>query len=61
MLPDVSGSVDFNQTMGIVDKTLDSNTIINSDLLIPFVIITIVLGSLFVYYLWKLKKTKQLN
>jgi predicted transcriptional regulator len=61
MPPDVSGSVDFNQTMGIVDKTLDSNTIINSDLLIPFVIITIVLGSLFVYYLWKLKKTKQLN
>jgi len=58
---EVSRSLDFDQSVELADKTLDSGVIVNSgsDLLIPLVIITVSLGSLFVYYLWKLKKSKQ--
>jgi len=57
---EVSRSLDFDQSVELADKTLDSEIVLNSspDLLIPLVLITIILGSLFVYYLWKLKKSK---
>jgi len=49
------------KTLEIVDTTLTSNEVINStyELFIPFVIITVILGGLTVYFLYKfLKKSK---
>jgi DNA-binding transcriptional ArsR family regulator len=57
---EVSRSLAPDQTMEIADKTIDHNILVNSDsdLFIPLIIITVILGGLFVYYLWKLKKSK---
>ena len=54
---EVSGSLAPDQTMEIAEKTIDHNMLVNSgsDLFIPLTIITVVIGGLFVYYLWKLK------
>ncbi len=49
------------RNLEIVNATIDSDVAQSpySDLLIPFVIITVILGGLTVYYLWKsLKKTR---
>ena len=49
------------RNLEIVNAAIDSNVVQSpySDLLIPFVIITVILGGLTVYYLWKsLKKSR---
>ena len=54
-----SESQDFTQrSLEIAETVLDSDTSTNFDLFLPLVIITIILGGMTGYYLWKLKKSK---
>ncbi|QDI88482.1 ArsR family transcriptional regulator [Candidatus Nitrosopumilus sp. SW] len=51
-----SESQDLSAGMEISEKAIDSG-VSGIDLSIPFVIITIILGGLTIYYLWKFKKS----
>lgn len=54
--------VDSNLDIVTITTDADANALTGYDLFIPFVIITVILGGLTVYYLWKsLKKLKQLK
>ena len=56
-----SESQDFTQrSLEIAETVLDSDASTNFDLFLPLVIITIILGGMTGYYLWKLKKSKSL-
>jgi len=45
------------RSMDVVNNAVDSELTVNSDLFLPFVVITIILGGLTVYYLWKFRKS----
>ena len=56
-----SESQDFTQrSLEIAETVLDSDASTNFDLFLPLVIITIILGGMTGYYLWKLKKSKSI-
>jgi len=44
-------------SLEIAETIVDSEISVNSDLFLPFLIITIILGGLTAYYLWKFKKS----
>jgi predicted transcriptional regulator len=54
-----SESQDFTQrSLDIAETVIDSDVSTSLDLFLPFVILTVILGGLTVYHLWKLKKSK---
>lgn len=54
-----SESQDFTQrSLEIAETVIDSDVSTSFDLFLPLVIITIILGGMTGYYLWKLKKSK---
>ncbi len=54
-----SESQDFAQhNLEIAETIIDSDVSTSFDLFLPFVILTVILGGLTVYHLWKLKKSK---
>ena len=56
-----SESQGFTQrNLEIVETVIDSDVSTSFDLFLPFVIITMILGGLTVYYFWKLKKSKSI-
>ena len=44
-------------SLEVAETIVDSEISVNSDLFLPFLIITIILGGLTAYYLWKFKKS----
>ena len=42
--------------LDITENIVDSEITVNSDLFLPFLIITVILGGITVYYLWKSRK-----
>jgi len=44
-------------SLEVAETIVDSEITVNSDFFLPFVVITIILGGLTVYYLWKFKKS----
>jgi DNA-binding transcriptional ArsR family regulator len=56
-----SESQDLTQrSLEIAETVIDSDVSTSFDLSLPFVIITMILGGLTVYYLWELKKSKSI-
>jgi DNA-binding transcriptional ArsR family regulator len=56
-----SESQDFTQrSLEIAETVLDSDVSTSFDLFLPLVIITMILGGITSYYLWKLKKSKSI-
>jgi DNA-binding transcriptional ArsR family regulator len=45
------------RSMDVVNNVVDSDIGVNSDFFLPFVVITIVLGGITAYYLWKFRKS----
>ena len=45
------------RSLDVVEEIVDSDLSANSDLFLPFLIITIILGGITVYYFWKSKKS----
>jgi DNA-binding transcriptional ArsR family regulator len=45
------------RSMDVIDTVVNSEVTVNSDFFLPFVVITIILGGLTVYYLWKSRKS----
>ena len=45
------------RSMDVAIPTVNSELIVNSEFFLPFVVITIILGGLTVYYLWKFRKS----
>ena len=45
------------RSMDVVNNVVDSDIAVNSDFFLPFVVITIILGGITVYYLWKFRKS----
>jgi DNA-binding transcriptional ArsR family regulator len=53
-----SDSLDTAQySLDVVKTAIESNVYVNSDLFLPLVIVTLILGGVTVYYLWKLRKS----
>jgi DNA-binding transcriptional ArsR family regulator len=53
-----SESQDLSQrSLEVAETIVDSEISVNSDLFLPFVIITVILGGITAYYLWKLRKS----
>ena len=53
-----SESQDISQrSLEVAETIVDSKISVNSDLFLPFVIITVILGGITAYYLWKLRKS----
>ena len=53
-----SESQDISQrSLEVVETMVDSEISVNSDLFLPFVIITVILSGITAYYLWKLRKS----
>jgi hypothetical protein len=53
-----SESQDVSQrSLEVVETMVDSEMSVNSDLFLPFLMITVILSGITVYYLWKLKKS----
>jgi DNA-binding transcriptional ArsR family regulator len=44
------------RSMDVVNTVVNSEMTVNSDFFLPFVVITIILGGLTLYYLWKFRK-----
>ena len=54
-----SESQDFTQrSLDIAETVIDSDVSTSFDLFLPLVILTVILGGLTVYHLWKLKKSE---
>jgi hypothetical protein len=45
------------RSMDIVNTAINSELTVNSDFFLSFIVITIILGGLTVYYLWKFRKS----
>lgn len=45
------------RSMDVVNNVVDSDIAVNSDFFLPFVVITIILGGITAYYLWKFIKS----
>ena len=45
------------RSMDVVNTAVNSEMTVNSDFFLPFIVITIVLGGLTVYYLWKFRRS----
>jgi len=45
------------RSMDVVNTAVNSEVTVNSDFFLPFIVITIVLGGLTAYYLWKFRKS----
>jgi DNA-binding transcriptional ArsR family regulator len=45
------------RSMDVVNTAVNSDMTVNSDFFLPFVAITVILGGLTVYYLWKFRKS----
>ena len=45
------------RSMDVIDTAVNFEVTVNSDFFLPFVVITIILGGLTVYYLWKSRKS----
>ena len=53
-----SESRDISQrSLEVSETMIDSEISVNSDLFLPFVIITVVLSGITAYYFWKLRKS----
>ncbi|MGY5144615.1 MAG: ArsR/SmtB family transcription factor [Candidatus Nitrosopumilus sp. bin_32a] len=48
------------RSMDVVNTAVNSDMNVNSDFFLPFVAITIILGGLTVYYLWKFRKSSSM-
>ena len=53
-----SDSLDTAQySLDVAETVIESNVYVNSDLFLPLVIVTLILGGVTAYYLWKLRKS----
>ena len=53
-----SESLDISErSMDVVNTVVNSEMTVNSDFFLPFIVITIILSGLTVYYLWKFRKS----
>ena len=45
------------RSMDVVNTAVNSEMTVNSDFFLPFIVITIILSGITVYYLWKFRKS----
>ena len=57
MIAESESQDSLSSDLDVAEKIMDSEIAVSSDLFLPFVAITVILGGVTLYYLWKLRKS----